>query len=353
MSLEKKLSLQDFDIFEWTDIVTKWGYPKFRAKQIYTCAMQAKSYDEITNLPKDLINKLKENYLDNSVKIEETLTSKEDGTEKYLYSLSDGNIIEGVYMPHNYGATLCVSTQVGCRMNCAFCASSLNGLIRNLTAGEILGQVLVVNKKFNGTLKNRAITNVVLMGSGEPFDNFDNVVKFLKMVSSPEGINMSLRNISLSTCGLADKIEEFATMNLPVTLTISLHSPSNEKRSKLMPINNKYNIERVIEASKYYFNKTKRRIIFEYSLIEGENCNKESALLLAKRLKGMPCHVNLINLNYVKERGYKGVKSEQIKEFMNILNKENISNTLRRSMGNDIEGACGQLRNKYLEGLKN
>ncbi|MFA6866536.1 MAG: 23S rRNA (adenine(2503)-C(2))-methyltransferase RlmN [Clostridia bacterium] len=351
MSLKTQLSLQDFTIDEWQDIVVAWGYPKFRAKQIFTCAMQAKSFDEITNLPKDLIAKLKENYLDNSIKILETLVSK-DGTEKYLFKLVDGNIIEGVYMPHNYGATLCVSTQVGCRMNCSFCASSLNGLIRNLTCGEILGQVLVVNAKFNGTIKERAITNVVLMGSGEPFDNFDNVVKFLKMISSPDGINMSLRNVSLSTCGLSDKIEEFATMNLPVTLTISLHAADNEKRSRLMPVNNTFNIARVIESAKYYFKQTGRRIIFEYSLIEGENCNKESAYKLAKLLRGIPCHVNLINLNYVKERGLRGVGKDTIKEFMETLDKENISNTLRRSMGNDIEGACGQLRNKYLEDNK-
>jgi 23S rRNA (adenine2503-C2)-methyltransferase len=352
MSLEKSLSLQDFSLDDLDFINSDWGYPKFRIEQVYFSAMQNKDYDEMTNLPKDLRNKLQENYYGIALHIAETLTSK-DGTQKYLFKLNDGNIIEGVYMPHNYGSTLCVSTQVGCRMNCSFCASGLNGLVRDLTAGEILGQVLAVNALKGGTIKERAITNVVLMGSGEPLDNFDNVIKFLRMVSHPKGINMSLRNISLSTSGLVDKIIELADMDLPVTLTISLHASDDEKRSRLMPINNKYNIARLIESAHYYFNKTGRRIIFEYSLISGENCDTESALKLAKLLRGLPCHVNLINLNFVKERGLRGVNSDTIKDFMDTLTKENISNTLRRSMGNDIEGACGQLRNKYMEETKN
>lgn len=346
MPYEKTLSIQDFNYDELSVIIKEWEYPNFRVDQVYIAAFQNKDYDNMTNLPKDLREKLQKRYFATAVTIIQTLTSK-DGTEKYLFKLNDGNIIEGVFMPHSYGNTLCVSTQVGCRMNCSFCASGLGGLVRNLTSGEILGQVLTVNTLKGGTIKERSITNVVLMGSGEPLDNFDNVVKFLKEVSHPKGINISLRNISLSTSGLVDKIIELADMNLPVTLTISLHAADDEKRSALMPINKKYNIARVIESAKYYFNKTGRRIIFEYSLIDGENCDKESALKLAKRLKGIPCHVNLINLNYVKERGLKGVKGDTIKEFMDTLTSENISNTLRRSMGNDIEGACGQLRNKY------
>lgn len=348
MSYEKKLSLLDMNLEEWEKITDEFHLPKFRAKQIYTCALQFKEYDKM-NLPSVVIEKLQSKYYSKSIEITEALKSS-DGTEKYLYRLNDGNIIEGVYMPHNYGATLCVSTQVGCRMNCSFCASGLNGLIRNLTSGEILGQVIAVNSRFGGGVKNRAITNIVLMGSGEPFDNFDNVVKFLRDVSSPDGINVSLRNISLSTCGLVDKIEKFATMNLPVTLTISLHSADNDKRSALMPVNKKYDIKSVINAAKLYFEKTGRRVIFEYSLIDGKNSDRESAESLVKLLKGMPCHVNLINLNYVKERGLNGVKSNMVKEFGDILTKGHISNTLRRSMGNDIEGACGQLRNKFLGG---
>lgn len=352
MPYEKNLSLQDLSLEELESIIKEWDCPSFRSEQIFISACQNKNYDEMTNIPKELRKKLSDLYYGTALKIEKIYTGK-DGTEKYLYVLNDGNIIEGVFMPHNYGNTLCVSTQVGCRMNCSFCASSLNGLIRNLTSGEISGQVYAVNRLKGGTLKDRKITNVVLMGSGEPLDNFDNVVKFLKSVSHNKGLNISLRNISLSTCGLADKIIEFADMNLPVTLTISLHSSEDSKRSLLMPVNKKYNITRLIECARYYFNKTGRRIIFEYSLIEGENCDTDNALKLAKLLKGLPCHVNLINLNYVKERGLRGVEANKIKSFSDTLNEHNISNTLRRSMGNDIEGACGQLRNKYMEGNSN
>lgn len=339
--------LQDFS-FEELSFITDWGFPRFRAEQLYNAAMQYKSYEAISNLPKTLIEKLKEGFADRGLEIIKTLSSK-DGTEKYLYRLNDGNIIEGVFMPHGYGNTLCVSTQVGCRMGCEFCASGLGGLIRNLTAGEILSQVLCVNSLKGGTPKQRAITNVVLMGSGEPLDNFDNTVKFLRLVSDERGINISLRNISLSTCGVVPRIIELADMDLPVTLTISLHAPTDKKRTALMPINKAHNLFSVIEAAKYYFEKTKRRIIFEYSLVEGENSDADSAKQLAALVKGLPCHINLINLNYVEEKCLRGVSSAQIKEFMRILDENNISNTLRRSMGNDIEGACGQLRNKFSE----
>lgn len=348
MPYEKTLSLQDLSYEDLSFISQDWNFPKFRIDQVYISGMQNKEYDEMTNIPKVLLEKLKERFYATAVKIVQTFSSS-DGTEKYLFKLNDGNIIEGVFMRHNYGNTLCVSTQVGCRMNCSFCASGLHGLVRNLSSGEILGQVLTVNALKGGTLKTRSITNIVLMGSGEPLDNFENVIKFLKDVSSPKGINISLRNISLSTCGLVDKIIQLADMDLPVTLTISLHSADDKTRSELMPVNKKHNIASLIEAAKYYFNKTGRRIIFEYSLIHGENCDTASALRLANLLRGLACHVNLINLNYVKERNMRGVKGDEIKEFMDTLTKENISNTLRRSMGNDIEGACGQLRNKYEE----
>ncbi|MBO7178349.1 MAG: 23S rRNA (adenine(2503)-C(2))-methyltransferase RlmN, partial [Clostridia bacterium] len=279
--------------------------------------------------------------------IKERLVGK-DGTEKYLYALNDGNVIEGVFMPHRYGNTLCVSTQVGCRMGCAFCASGLGGLIRNLTAGEIIGQVLCVNRLHGGTPKDRAITNVVLMGSGEPLDNYDEVTKFLSILSAEKGINISLRNVSLSTSGLVPKIRELADSNLPVVLTISLHAATDEKRSALMPVNKAYPIKELIDSAKYYFEKTRRRVIFEYALVEGKNSDKKSADELARLLKGFPCHVNLINLNYVKEKGLRGIKGNYIKEFIDNLNKQGISATLRHSMGNDIDGACGQLRVKYL-----
>ena len=350
MSNEKKLSVQDLSYEEISDIVVSYGYPKFRAEQIFTASMQNKTFDKM-NILADLREKMAEKYNDTATEIIETYVGK-DGTEKYLFRMNDGNVVEGVFMPHNYGNTLCVSTQVGCRMGCAFCASTLNGLIRNLTAGEILGEVLSVNARHNGTIKNRAVTNVVLMGSGEPLDNYDEVTKFLRLLSDERGINISLRNVSLSTCGLVDKIIELADSGLTVTLTISLHSPDDKKRSDLMPINRKYNISSLIEAAKYYFNKTGRRVIFEYSLIEGENVSNDDAKKLASLLTGFSSHVNLIRLNPVKERNLKRPSADTVKEFSEALTKLNVSNTIRRSMGNDIEGACGQLRNKYISETK-
>ncbi|MBQ4072356.1 MAG: 23S rRNA (adenine(2503)-C(2))-methyltransferase RlmN [Clostridia bacterium] len=339
--------LQDLTFEEIEELVVSLGQPKFRAGQLYDLQMRHKEYDEATNLPKTLIDGIKADYFATSLKIIERLVGK-DGTEKYLYALNDGNVIEGVFMPHRYGNTLCVSTQVGCRMGCAFCASGLGGLIRNLTAGEIIGQVLCVNKLHGGTPKDRAITNVVLMGSGEPLDNYDEVTKFLRLLSAEKGINISLRNVSLSTSGLVPKIKELANSNLPVVLTISLHAATDEKRSALMPVNKAYPIKELIDSAKYYFDKTRRRVIFEYALVEGKNSDKKSADELARLLKGFPCHVNLINLNYVKEKGLRGIKGNYIKEFIDNLNKQGISATLRHSMGNDIDGACGQLRVKYL-----
>lgn len=339
--------LQDLTFEEIEELVVSLGQPKFRAGQLYDLQMRHKEYDEATNLPKTLIDGIKADYFATSLKIIERLVGK-DGTEKYLYALNDGNVIEGVFMPHRYGNTLCVSTQVGCRMGCAFCASGLGGLIRNLSAGEIIGQVLCVNRLHGGTPKDRAITNVVLMGSGEPLDNYDEVTKFLRLLSAEKGINISLRNVSLSTSGLVPKIKELANSNLPVVLTISLHAATDEKRSALMPVNKAYPIKELIDSAKYYFDKTRRRVIFEYALVEGKNSDKKSADELARLLKGFPCHVNLINLNYVKEKGLRGIKGNYIKEFIDNLNKQGISATLRHSMGNDIDGACGQLRVKYL-----
>lgn len=340
--------LLNYSLKELEGICAELGEPKFRAEQIYLGLYSGKSISEISNISKALKEKLLQKFEDTTISLHTKLVGK-DGTIKYVYKLADGNIIEGVLMSYKYGNTLCVSTQVGCRMGCKFCASTLGGLVRNLSAGEILAQVLFVNRDNGGDLKNRKVTNVVLMGSGEPLDNFDNVVKFFNLVSAPEGINISQRNISLSTCGLVDKIKELAKLDLQITLTISLHAPNDQMRKEIMPIANRYSIKELIDATKLYFNETKRRIVFEYSLISGKNDTFECADELAKLLKGLVCHVNLIPLNEVKERGMLGTNRKKAYAFMDRLNKAGISVTVRRTMGADIEGACGQLRAKILK----
>ena len=325
--------------------------PKYVAGQIYGFLMDGKNFDEMTSLKKEFRAYLQANFVANPVEILETFKGKL-GTKKYLFKLTDGNLIEGVYMPHDYGDTLCLSTQVGCRMMCNFCASCLDGLVRNLTAAEMLGQVIAVNRDNGGTAKNRAVTNLVLMGSGEPFDNYENVLAFLEAVSNADGINISERNISLSTSGLCDKIREFANSGHKVTLSISLHSPFDEIRSSLMPVNKRFPIAELIAASKYYFEKTGRRVIFEYTLIKGENDSDACAKELAKLMKGFPSHVNLIRLNEVKERNHTAPSEDATNEFLKKLEKLGVSATIRKSLGNDIEGACGQLRRRYIEEIK-
>lgn len=252
-------------------------------------------------------------------------------------------------MPHDYGDTLCLSTQVGCRMGCTFCASSLDGLVRNLTDAEMLGQVIAVNREVGGTAKNRKVTNLVLMGSGEPFDNYDNVLAFLDEVSKEGGINISERNISLSTSGLCDKLRKFADSGHKVTLSVSLHAPFDELRSALMPVNKAFPVAELISSAKYYFEKTGRRVIFEYTLIKGENDSDACATELARLTKGFPSHVNLIRLNEVKERNHIAPDVDATEAFLHKLEKLGVSATIRKSLGNDIEGACGQLRRRYLQ----
>ena len=341
--------IQDLSLSEIEKEVVDLGFPKFRAKQIFENIYLGKTFDEISNIPKDLKQILKEKYIDQPIKIYTSLKDDE-GTQKFAYELFDGNIIEGVLMKYKYGNTLCVSTQVGCRMGCKFCASSLGGVVRNLSAGEILSQILVVNKLLGGTSKKREITNVVLMGSGEPLDNFENVTKFLKLVTSSDGINISARNISLSTCGIVPNIKKLCKLGLPIILTISLHAPDDETRKTIMPIANKYSISQIIEASKEYFNATSRRVIFEYALISGVNNSCEQARKLALLTKGFPSHINLIPLNEVKERGLKTVERKNAEKFLSELKKHGASATIRRTIGENIEGACGQLRNKIING---
>ena len=341
-----KSVLQDLSYSELENSILSAGEKKFRAKQLYEGLMQGKKISQI-NVPQTLRAELLKSYEDEPVKIIKTLTSS-DGTEKYLFGLADGNVIEGVFMKYKYGNTQCVSTQVGCRMGCKFCASTLGGLVRNLTAGEILSQVLTVNALHGGT--GRAVTNIVLMGSGEPLDNYDNTVKFIRNVSAEGGINISPRNISLSTCGIVPKIYALADEGLPVNLTVSLHQTTDEGRARTMPIAKKYSIAQILEACAYYFEKTGRRYIFEYTLIDGENSGKEHAEQLVKLLKGRPCHVNLIRLNEVKERALKSAEDRQAYAFASMLEKGGLSATVRRSAGADIGGACGQLRANYING---
>ena len=323
------------------------GQPAFRAKQLFAWLHQGVPFERMSNLPKSLRETLAENCLDNPVQVLETITSKLDGTIKLLYRLHDGHVIEGVLMRYKYGNTLCVSTQVGCRMGCAFCASTLDGCARSLSAGEILGQIVCAN----GVLapQGQKVGNVVLMGSGEPMDNYDNVVRFLRILRMEGGLCIGMRSVSLSTCGLVPNMRRFAQEDLPVTLSLSLHAPNDEVRKRLMPVANAYAMDDVLDACRYYIEKTGRRVIFEYALVHGVNAAPEHAAELASRLRGMQCHVNLIPLNAVPERGLQGVSEREVDAFRKVLEQRNISVTRRREMGDDIEGACGQLRRRYLK----
>ena len=349
-----KKILQDLSYRQIQDLVLSLGEQKFRAKQLYEGLMQGKSISAITSLSKPFKARLLEEYEDEPVKIKETFYSS-DGTEKYLFEFADGNLVEGVLMKYKYGYTQCVSTQVGCRMGCKFCASTLGGLIRNLTSGEILSQILVVNALHKAEIKKgtganaRAVTNVVLMGSGEPLDNYDEVVTFLKNVSSEDGICISARNVSLSTCGLVPKMYALADEGLPVNLTVSLHATDDETRARIMPVAKAYKIQEILKACRYYFEKTGRRYYFEYTLIDGENCDETHAKALIELLKGQPCHVNLIRLNEVKERSLKALNDKAAYKFLGVLEKGGLSATLRRQIGVDIGGACGQLRASYIQ----
>jgi len=342
------IDMASLNINEIKNIIPE-GTPNYTSSQIFSFIQNGVCFENMTSIKKDLREKLSKEYVDIPIQIEQIYTSH-DGSKKILYKLNDGNLIEGVFMPHNYGNTLCVSTQVGCPIKCVFCASGLNGLIRNLTPGEILGQIIATNKLEGGTTTNRKITNVVLMGSGEPLANYDNVIKFFELVSHEKGLNISLRNISLSTCGLVEKIKELADSKYHPTLSISLHAPIDELRKQLMPIANNFTLKELINATKYYFTKTGRRVIFEYSMISGVNDTNEHARKLAYLVSGFPTHINLIKLNEIKENGLKGSNITRIKDFIRILEQCGASVTLRHSFGNDIEGACGQLRANYIDG---
>ena len=350
-----KKILQDLNFSEVEQLVLASGEKKFRARQLFEGLTAGRKISDISSLPRAFKDKLLEEYEDEPVKIKEIFRSA-DGTEKYLFSLADGSLVEGVLMKYKYGCTQCVSTQVGCRMGCKFCASTLGGLVRNLTAGEILAQILAVNALHEGdeALKGRGreartVTNIVLMGSGEPLDNYGETVKFLRLVTAGDGLNVSARNISLSTCGLVPKMYELANEGIPLNLTVSLHATSDEERERVMPVAKAYKIEQILRACAYYFERTGRRYYFEYTLIEGENCDEAHARALVSLLKGRPCHVNLIRLNEVKERRLKATGEKEAYRFLGLLEKGGLSATLRRQIGSDIGGACGQLRASYLE----
>lgn len=345
------INILDLSFEELSEYLIKNGEKSFRASQIFSELHNGKAVNEISNISKVLKEKLNNDFNCNLIKIEKKFKSS-DGTEKMLFSLYDGNIIEGVLMKYKYGNTLCVSTQVGCRMGCSFCASTKGGLIRSLSSGEILGQVLSVNRELGGNIKDRQITNVVLMGSGEPLDNYDNVTKFFRLVCCDKGINIAKRNISISTCGIVPKMIQLADEDYGVTLTISLHNTLNNRREKFMPITKTYGIEQVIGAGKYYFEKTGRRVIIEYSIIKGENDSENDAQRLSNLLKGFPVHVNIIVLNPIKEERFNKTTRADAYAFSELLTKYNVSNSVRRQMGVDIQGACGQLRRSYLGGNK-
>ena len=337
---------------EIADAVGAFGVPKFRAAQVRDWLKKGVRPMDMRNLPLSLREQLATIPFGGAT-IFQKLVSPKDGTIKYLVELEDGNLVEGVLMRYSYGNTVCLSTQVGCNMGCKFCASTLEGCVRSLRPGEMLSFLTEIERdEPPADGKNRTVTNIVLMGSGEPLDNYDNVVTFLNRVTSEDGSNISARNISLSTCGIVPKIARLIEDAPHVTLSISLHAHSNEVRSSLMPINKAYPIEQVLAAAKHYADVTGRRVVFEYALIGGVNDSEDDAKALAARLKGMLCHVNLIPLNPVKERGLNGVTRQHAYTFCNWLTSLHISATVRREMGADIDGACGQLRRRVLNEIR-
>ena len=324
-------------------VLKELGQPAFRAKQVYTWLHKGvRSYEEMTNLPKNLRDILTRQYPIYAPEVVRKQESRQDGTIKYLWRLADGNCVETVLMRYHYGNTVCISTEVGCRMGCAFCASTIGGLVRRLEPQEMLDQVL-----FTQVDSRLPVSHIVLMGIGEPLDNLDNVLRFLELVNSPDGMNISMRHISLSTCGLVPKIDELAKHKLQISLAISLHGPNNEIRSQIMPVNKAYPIEELLEACHRYYDATSRRIHFEYAMIDGVNDRPEHARELLRRLKGLGAHVNMIPLNHVEESPLKPSTKAAVAQFQKILEEGGVTATVRRTLGGDIDASCGQLRRKY------
>ena len=336
-------NLKSMMLPELSAVLKDMGQPSFRAKQVYTWLHRGvRSYDEMTNLPKSLRDTLAKDYPICPPEVVRKQESQRDGTIKYLWRLSDGNCVETVLMRYHYGNTVCISTEVGCRMGCAFCASTLGGLVRKLEPFEMLDQVL-----FTQVDSGLPVSHIVLMGIGEPLDNFDNVMRFLELVNSEDGMNISMRHISLSTCGLVPKIDELAAKKLQLTLSVSLHAPNDAIRDTIMPVNRAYPSEELIEACRRYYDATGRRISFEYAMIDGVNDSPDNAKELLRRLKGLPAHFNLIPLNHVEESPLKPSSREAVSRFQKTLESGGITATVRRTLGGDIDASCGQLRRKY------
>ena len=342
----EKLDIKSLTLEELTEAIRQMGDKPFRAKQIYQWLHQklVTDFDEMSNLSKSLREKLKEQFTLTALYPADVKISQIDGTRKYLFRLEDGNVIESVWMQYHHGNSVCISSQVGCRMGCRFCASTLDGLERNLTTAEMLDQIYRIQ-----TLTGERVSNIVIMGSGEPLDNYDNVIRFLRMFSDENGLNISQRNITLSTCGIVPNILRLAEENIQITLALSLHAPNDEVRKTLMPIANRYSLKEILPACQTYFEKTGRRLTFEYSLVSGVNDNLDEAKALTSLLKNMHGHVNLIPVNPIKERDYRQSDRKAIEAFKSYLEKNGINVTVRREMGRDINGACGQLRKSFLE----
>ena len=342
----EQIEIKSLSLAQLKNIVTEMGEKAFRAKQIYEWLhqKQAESFDEMSNLSAAFREKLKERCVLTTLKMLEVQTSKIDGTQKYLFALPDGNVVESVLMKYKHGNSVCISSQVGCKMGCRFCASTIGGWTRNLLPSEMLEQIYRIQK-----LSGERVSNVVVMGTGEPLDNYENLLQFIRLLTDENGLHISQRNLTVSTCGIVPKMYALAEENLQITLAISLHASNQAKRAELMPIANKYSINEVLEACRNYFEKTGRRLTFEYSLVGGKNDTKEDAEERAHLSKGLNCHGNLIPVNAIKERDYVQSDKKVIENFKNKLEKYQINVTIRREMGRDIDGACGQLRKSYID----